>query len=126
MFIRIVAAISRISLSDFYQCFGLRGLALWLSSFIVGWAIIEFIWPQGTMPWITWVILFTIFFYFTAKVRYNRLQGPLNSEQIWELEQAAREHAESKGFEEARAIVPRHVEISEPNSSKKQGAQKSE
>ena len=75
---------------------------------------------------ITWVILFTIFFYFTAKVRYNRLQGPLNSEQIWELEQAAREHAESKGFEEARAIVPRHVEISEPNSSKKQGARKSE
>ena len=126
MFIRIIAAISRISLSDFYQCFGLRGLALWLSSFIIGWAIIEFIWPQGTMPWITWVILFTIFFYFTAKVRYNRLQGPLNSEQIWELEKAAREHAESKGFEEARAIVPRHVEISEPNSSKKQGAQKSE
>ena len=126
MFIRIVAAISRISLSDFYQCFGLRGLALWLSSFIIGWTIIEFIWPQGTMPWIIWVILFTIFFYFTAKVRYNRLQGPLNSEQIWELEKAAREHAESKGFEEARAIVPRHVEISEPNSSKKRGAQKSE
>ena len=126
MFIRIVAAISRISLSDFYQCFGLRGLALWLSSFIVGWVIIEFIWPQAIMPWITWVILFTILFYFTAKVRYNRLQGPLNSEQIWELEKEAREHALNKGFEEARAIVPKHVEISEPNSSRKRGAQKSE
>lgn len=73
-----------------------------------------------------WIILLTILFYFTAKVRYNRSQGPLNSEQIWELEKAAREHAESKGFEEARAIVPKHVEISEPNPSKKRDAQKSE
>ncbi|MDP7050383.1 MAG: hypothetical protein QF600_00510 [Verrucomicrobiota bacterium] len=123
MFIRLIAAISRINLSDFYQCFGLKGLALWLSSFVVGCAIIESIWPQGLMAWI---ILLTILFYFTAKVRYNRSQGPLNSEQIWELEKAAREHAESKGFEEARAIVPKHVEISEPNPSKKRDAQKSE
>ena len=123
MFIRLIAAISRINLNDFYHCFGLKGLVLWLSSFVVGYVIIEFIWPPGIIVWIT---VFTILFYFTAKVRYNRLQGPLNSEQIWELEKAAREHAERKGFEEGRAIVPKHVELSEPNPSQKRDALKSE
>ena len=125
MFIRIIAAISRINFSDFYQCFGLKGLALWLSSFVGGYVIIGFIWPPGIIVWIT---VFTILFYFTAKVRYNRLQGPLNSEQIWELAKAAREHAERKGFEEGRAIVPKHVELSEPNPnpSQKRDALKSE
>ena len=119
MFIRIIAAISRINFSDFYQCFGLKGLAIWLSSFVGGYVIIGFIWPPGIIVWIT---VFTILFYFTAKVRYNRLQGPLNSEQIWELEKAVREHAERKGFEEGRAIVPKHVELSEPNPSQKRDA----
>ena len=123
MFIRIIAAISRINFSDFYQCFGLKGLAIWLSSFVGGYVIIGFIWPPGIIVWIT---VFTILFYFTAKVRYDRLQGPLNSEQIWELEKAAREHAERKGFEEGRAIVPKHVELSEPNPSQKRDALKSE
>ena len=123
MFIRIIAAISRINFSDFYQCFGLKGLAIWLSSFVGGYVIIGFIWPPGIIVWIT---VFTILFYFTAKVRYNRLQGPLNSEQIWELEKAVREHAERKGFEEGRAIVPKHVELSEPNPSQKRDALKSE
>ncbi len=123
MFIRIIAAISRINFSGFYQCFGLKGLAIWLSSFVGGYVIIGFIWPPGIIVWIT---VFTILFYFTAKVRYNRLQGPLNSEQIWELEKAVREHAERKGFEEGRAIVPKHVELSEPNPSQKRDAQKSE
>ena len=123
MFIRIIAAISRINFSDFYQCFGLKGLAIWLSSFVGGYVIIGFIWPPGIIVWIT---VFTILFYFTAKVRYNRLQGPLNSEQIWELAKAAREHAERKGFEEGRAIVPKHVELSEPNPSQKRDALKSE
>ncbi|NCG27303.1 MAG: hypothetical protein GWP42_07155 [Verrucomicrobiales bacterium] len=123
MFIRLIAAISRINLNDFYHCFGLKGLVLWLSSFVVGYVIIEFIWPQGIMAWI---IFFTILFYFTAKVRYDGSQGPLNSEQIWELAKAAREHAERKGFEEGRAIVPKHVELSEPNPSQKRDALKSE
>ncbi len=125
MFIRIIAAISRINFSDFYQCFGLKGLTIWLSSFVGGYVIIGFIWPPGIIVWIT---VFTILFYFTAKVRYNRLQGLLNSEQIWELAKAAREHAERKGFEEGRAIVPKHVELSEPNPnpSQKRDALKSE
>ena len=123
MFIRIIAAISRINFSDFYQCFGLKGLAIWLSSFVGGYVIIGFIWPPGIIVWIT---VFTILFYFTAKVRYDGSQGPLNSEQIWELAKAAREHAERKGFEEGRAIVPKHVELSEPNPSQKRDAQKSE
>ena len=123
MFIRIIAAISRINFSDFYQCFGLKGLAIWLSSFVGGYVIIGFIWPPGIIVWIT---VFTILFYFTAKVRYDGSQGPLNSEQIWELAKAAREHAERKGFEEGRAIVPKHVELSEPNPSQKRDALKSE
>ena len=121
-FIRFIAAISRINFSDFYQSFGLKGLAIWLSSFVGGYVIIGFIWPPGIIVWIT---VFTILFYFTAKVRYNMFQGPLNSEQIWELKKAAREYSERKGFEEGRAIVPKHVELSEPNPSQKRDAHKS-
>ena len=38
---------------------------------------------------------------------------------MWELEKAAREHAAEQGFEESRAIVPRHVEHDETRADNK-------
>tara|TARA_B100001250_G_scaffold325460_1_gene289259 strand:+ start:832 stop:1242 length:411 start_codon:yes stop_codon:yes gene_type:complete len=111
MFIRFIAAISRINFSDFYQCFGLKGLAIWLVSFIFGFAMFESIWPKGTL---VWIILFIMLFYFTAKVRYISQQDSLSSEQIWELKKTAREDAERKAIDEGRAIVPKHGEIKSP------------
>ena len=116
MFIRFIAAISRINFSDFYQCFGLKGLVIWFFSFIVGFAIFESIWPKGTLAWI---ILFIIFFYFAAKVRYISQQDALSSEQIWELKNTAREDAERKAIDEGRSIVPKHVEIKKPVKTEK-------
>ena len=86
-------------------CFGLKGLACWLGSFIGGYVLISLVWPPGTIGW----------------VRYNRLYSPsiICSEKMWELEKAAREHAAEQAFEESRAIVPRHVEHDEPRADNK-------
>ena len=73
-------------------CFGPKGLACWLGSFIGGYVLISLVWPPGTIGWMTIVpILFTLI----ARVRYNRLYSPsiICSEKMWELEKAAREHA---------------------------------
>ena len=66
-------------------CFGLKGLACWLGSFIGGYVLISLVWPPGTIGWMTIVpILFTLI----ARVRYNRLYSPsiICSEKMWELE----------------------------------------
>ena len=99
-------------------CFGLKGLACWLGSFIGGYVLINLVWPPGTIGWMTIVpILFTPI----ARVRYNRLYSPsiICSKKMWELEKAAREHAAEQAFEESRAIVPRHVEHDEPMADNK-------
>ena len=55
---------------DLLLCFGLKGLASWLGTFIVGFVIIQLAWPLANIGWMTIVpILFTLI----AKVRYNRL-----------------------------------------------------
>ena len=99
-------------------CFGLKGLACWLGSFIGGYVLISLVWPPGTIGWMTIVpILFTLI----ARVRYNRLYSTsiICSEKMWELKKAAREHAAEQAFEESRAIVPRPVEHDEPRADNK-------
>jgi len=98
---------------DLLLCFGLKGLARWLGTFIVGFVIIQLAWPPANIGWMTILpILFTLI----AKVRYDRLYSSSSfcSEQSWELEKAVREHAAKQAFEESRAIVPKHVEPNEP------------
>ena len=99
-------------------CFGLKGLACWLGSFIGGYVLISLVWPPGTIGWDTVV---PILFFLIARVRYNRLHSPsiICPENMWELEKAAREHAAEQAFEESRAIVPRHVEHDEPMADNK-------
>ena len=42
-------------------CFGLKGLACWLGSFIGGYVLISLVWPPGAIGWMTIVpILFTL------------------------------------------------------------------
>ena len=38
---------------------------------------------------------------------------------MWELEKAARKHAEDKALDESRAIVPKHVVTDEPSPDNK-------
>ena len=99
-------------------CFGLKGLACWLGSFIGGYVLISLVWPPGTIGWGTVV---PILFFLIARVRYNRLYSPSSicSHQMWELEKATREHAAEQAFEESRAIVPKHVEHDEPKANNK-------
>ena len=60
-------------------------------------------------------------FFLTTRHRYKKYYAPtpINSEEMWELEKAARKHAEDKAFDESRAIVPKHVETDEPSPDNK-------
>lgn len=66
-------------------CFGLKELASWLGTFIVGFVIIQLAWPPANTGWMTIV---PILFALIAKVGYNRLYSSslFFSEQSWELE----------------------------------------
>ena len=99
-------------------CFGLKGSACWLGSFIGGYVLISLVWPPGTIGWSTFV---PILFLLIAKVRFNRLYSPgsICSHQMWELEKAAREHAAEQAFEESRTVVPKHIEHDEPKANNK-------
>lgn len=98
--------------------YGIKGVALWVISYVGGIFLIYHLWPSLLHAWFT---LVPISFSLTTRHRYKKYYAPnpINSEEMWELEKAARKHAEDKAFDESRAIVPKHVETDEPSPDNK-------
>ena len=99
-------------------CFGLKGLACWLGSFIGGYVLISLVWPPGAIGWMTIVpILFTLI----ARVRYNRLYSTsiICSEKMWKWKKRPASTPPNRGSKSLGLSFPATSNTMKPEPTKK-------